>query len=368
MSTITTDYVVGLPEDLSPDLNYTNPNRAPLYLNLKALNRVRTIKSTGISWVDYTTQGVRTSIKTAITAAETTIAVSDPSIFSVGCYARVGDEAVNITGINGNDLTVTRAQLGTIAEVAAIGDEIIYLNDNVAEGAPLQGASYKGGVNFENKTQIIREEISISGTAEAISMPSGANVSNYDLEKIKKMDTVVGRIEQAVVSGIKFENGNKRGMAGVKQFLNDGQVVDANGVEISLDIINQALNQIFTAGGNLADGTYAMYIPPVQKLKLDRQLEKKVNNTTNDSTLGAVVTVVATTFGELPLILSNNILPTETLIINHDELMLTEVEGRGLFHVFQGKDGDKTDGLIVAELSLEARGLVKQGKIVNLAK
>src|SRR3712207_2539026 len=185
---ITVGRIVGKKEDLSPVLAYTNANKAPLYMNLTALGRVEPATQTKISWVDYSSEGTQTVLKTKISAAETTsFVVEDGSIFRKGCLAAIGNEVVAVTNISENTLTVTRAQHGTTAgKNYEVGEEIFFINDNIAEGADLQGANYKAGVNYDNNTQIFREEISISGTAEAIQVPSGGGVDAYSLEQTIK--------------------------------------------------------------------------------------------------------------------------------------------------------------------------------------
>ena len=232
----------------------------------------------------------------------------------------------------------------------------------------MQGANYKAGVNYDNNTQIIREEISLSGTATAITLPSGGGTDAYTFEQIRKMDKVVGKIEKAIISGKKFENGQKRGMDGVRSFLAKGQVVDASNNEISLEIIGNTLKKIFNAGGDLSGGNYALYVPGVQKMKISKLLKDYINSNPQNTTLGAVATHVATDFGTLPIIISNNLRSTEILILNHDDITLRPLQGRDLFHEYMGKRGDSTQGLILSELTIEVRNIHTMGMITGLKK
>jgi len=365
---ITVGRIVGKKEDLSPVLAYTNANKAPLYMNLTALGRVEPATQTKISWVDYSSEGTQTVLKTKISAAETTsFVVEDGSIFRKGCLAAIGNEVVAVTNISENTLTVTRAQHGTTAgKNYEVGEEIFFINDNIAEGADLQGANYKAGVNYDNNTQIFREEISISGTAEAIQVPSGGGVDAYSLEQTRKMDTVLGKIEKALVSGKKFEAGEKRGMDGAKRFLEKGQVVDAAGAEISLEIIGNVLRKIFNVGGDLSGGNYALYVPGVQQMKISKLLKDYIQATPAENTLGAVAKYVATDFGTLPIIPSNNLSSGEIMILNHDDMKIKEL--RGLTHQYMGKTGDNSKGLIVTELTLEVRNIHTMGIITGLKR
>ena len=367
---ITIERIVGKKEDLTPALAYTNANKAPLYINLVNLGNINPTTQAKTSWVDYSSEGTQTTIKTKVTAATaTSFIVEDASIFTAGCLAAIGDEVVQVTSISGDTLTVTRAQLGTTAGATyEIGEEVFFINDNLVEGADLQGANYKAGVNYDNNTQIIREEISLSGTATAITLPSGGGTDAYTFEQIRKMDKVVGKIEKAIISGKKFESGQKRGMDGVRSFLAKGQVVDASNNEISLEIIGNALKKIFNAGGDLSGGNYALYVPGVQKMKISKLLKDYTNSNPQNTTLGAVATHVATDFGTLPIIISNNLRSTEILILNHDDITLRPLQGRDLFHEYMGKRGDSTQGLILSELTIEVRNIHTMGMITGLKK
>ncbi|MDY4010781.1 MAG: DUF5309 family protein [Fusobacterium gastrosuis] len=367
---VTTDRIVGLREDLSPQLAYTNPNKAPLYMNLMALGNVETTTQTKISWVDYAAEGTQTSIKTRVASAgATTIEVEDATIFKDNSLIAIGSEVLLVSSIAGNTLTVERAQHGTTAgDAYEVGEEVFYINDNLEEGADLQGAKYKKGVNYSNNTQIIREEISMSGTALATNIPSSGGLDAYTLEQIRKMDLTLGKIEKAIVSGKKFEEGTKRGMDGVKSFLTKGQILDAGAEKISLEIIGAALEKIFNVGGDLAGGNYALYVPSRQKIKISKLLKDYITAPPQESTLGAVATHVATDFGTLPIIVSNNINSDEILILNHDDIKIRPLQGRELFHEYMGKKGDSIQGLILSELSLEVRNIHTMGIIKNLGK
>lgn len=368
--TVTTDRVVGLREDLSPQLAYTNPNKAPLYMNLIALGNIEPTTQTKISWVDYTAEGTQTSIKARVASAgATTIEVEDATIFKDNSLIAIGNEVILVKSISANTLTVERAQHGTKAGASyEIGEEVFYINDNLEEGADLQGASYKKGANYSNNTQIVRTEISMSGTLMATNIPSAGGVDAYTLEQIRKMDETLAKIEKALISGRKFEEGTKRGMDGVKSFLEKGQIVDAGGAEISLEIFGELLKKAFNAGADLAGGNYAFYVPPHQKLRISRLLKDYVTATPQDTTLGAVANQIVSDFGTLPIIISNNLRADEILLVNHDDIKLRPLQGRELFHEYMGKKGDSTQGLILAELTIEARNIHTMGIIKGLGK
>lgn len=366
---VTVERIVGKKEDVSQNLAYIDVNKAPLYLNLIKMGNIVPTSQTKISWVDYTSEGTQTTLKQAVSSnSQTTIDVVDTSIFNNGCLAVVGDELVKVTNISGNTLTVTRAQHGTTAgNNYAVGEEIFYVNDNIEEGADMVGATYKPGANYENVTQIVREEIVVSGTAQAIQVPSGSGVDAYSLEQVRKMDRTVGKIEKAIISGTKFEDGNRRGMAGIKSFLAKGQVIDASNQEITQDFFGNLLKKIHAVGADLT-GSYAFYVPGGQKMKISKLLKDYIKADSSENTLGAVATNIATDFGTFPVVISNNLRGNEILFINHDDITLRPLADRLLQHQYLGITGDNTKGFIVSELTLEVRNIHTMGMITNLKK
>lgn len=364
---ITTERIVGLKEELSPGLKYINANKAPFYLNLIALGKVRTIGSTTASWVDYSCEGTETVITAALTdTTGTSVTVADPTVFPVNSYLRVDEEVMLVQSIAEKVLTVKRGQLGTTAATHLINTPAYFINDNIEEGADLLGASYKPGENFTNYTQIVREEISISGTAQALAVPSGGGLDPYSLEMIRKMDKVVGKVEKAMVAGKKFATGKNRGMDGIRTILDKGQVVDANAEKITMEKLEALLKKVYLVGGDLQNGYYAFYIPPKQQSNINKEIEKYIVKEQTSSTLGAVVKEVYTSYGIVPLIMTPNLPDDEILLVNHENCEVRPLATRDIYHEYMGKSGDNTKGLILGELTLEVRGVHEQGKIVNL--
>ena len=103
-------------------------------------------------------------------------------------------------------------------------------------------------------------------------------------------------------------------------------------------------------------------------MKISKLLKDYINSKPENTTLGAVATHVATDFGTLPIIISNNLRSTEILILNHDDITLRPLQGRDLFHEYMGKSGDSTQGLILSELTIEVRNIHTMGMITGLKK
>lgn len=370
---IKTDRIVGMQEDVSGALKYVNPNKAPFYLNLLALGKVEEAKSTTVSWVDYTCEGTQTVLSEEMAdESGTTVKVADVTVFKPNCFARIEEEVLLVSNVQADGeklsgtLTVKRGELETKAAAHATGLPIYFINDNIEEGADLQGATYKAGANFDNYTQIIREEIEVSGTAAAIAIPSGEGIDAYSLEQTRKTDLMVGKTEKALVGGKKFKKGNNRGMDGIRSILDKGQIVDAGSSKIDTDIFSALLEKAYLTGADLQNGYYAFYVPPKQQAAITKLLEKFLKKDSGDSVLGATVTHILTDYGTFPIIMTPNIPNTEILLVNHDDCKLKPLSNRNLTHTYMGMTGDNIKGLLLSELTLEVRNVHTQGKIINL--
>lgn len=363
---VTTDRIVGLREEISQELNYVNPNSAPLILNLIKLGRVKKIGSTKVGWVDYEAKATRTTITSTVTNSETTIQVENSEVFKEGVLVRVADEVMKVTSISDKTLTVDREQQETTATQHEIGSEIIIINDGIAEGADFAEDIYKAGANYDNVTQIVREDIAVSGTATAINLPSSSGIDAYELEKTKAIDVVLAKAERAIVSGVKFEEGNRRGVNGIKEYIKKGQNIDAGAQDLTYEMLNELARMVYSAGGNLADTGYAFYVSGVQSVKIAKLLKDYIKATPQDTVLGAVASQIATPFGIIPIIISNNLDAGEILLLNHNHLELGML--RELEHMYMGQQGDSTKGMVLMEMTIEARGIHQQGRIFNLKK
>lgn len=367
---ITTDKVIGRQDDLSQELVLLSPNMTPLLANLAMMAKTGVVGSTTAEWVDYSTRGTHTLLTADATDVATTISVADGTIFKVGEYVAIGDEVIQVTAIVANDLTIVRGALSTTGEAHLTDDMVIYINDNREEGADFVDGTYRQGVNFDNYTQIFLEEIKVSGTEMSLTAPSASGLDSYDLEKLRKFDVIAGKLEKALMYGKKFKAGDKRGMDGILRFLESGQIVDAGAVDISMALLYEVLFKIYSVGGQLQNGYYALMMHPNQKNKIDVMLNDYTKNAQPLATnmLGGVVDYIKTQFGTLPILTSINCQPTEIDVVNFYEISLENLPGRQIKHEFISKTGDNQKGQLSGEYTVRVRNIHTHGKIKNLKK
>lgn len=123
---------------------------------------------------------VTSSVAIALTAADTTLTVPDASVFpAVPFSIQIDDEEILVTAVNlaTDELTIVRAQNGTVAAAHAIGATILTVDDftavtgrGVPEGwlvmphdSPMAGTP----ITASQVTQIIQQGIIVAGESEA---------------------------------------------------------------------------------------------------------------------------------------------------------------------------------------------------------
>lgn len=74
--------------------------------------------------------GIRTTISVGMTAAQTTMVVSDPSGFWVGMWAGIDDETMLVTGISGSSISITRGHDSTLPTSHQRGADLIEIRPN----------------------------------------------------------------------------------------------------------------------------------------------------------------------------------------------------------------------------------------------
>jgi len=361
--TVLQNQIVGKKESVSDELLLLNPLQTPM---LSAVGFGSAVSQVEHQWFeDKMVADVTTATATA-DAAATTITVADGSIFEPKHVAKVGEELVLITAVNGNDLTVTRGYADTTAAAIAANDEVEFQFVEGVEGADARKARYKGRTRVSNLTQIFDETISISGTAAATSEYAIDDL--YEYEKQKKELELALQLEKAVINGVKYESndGKVRQMGGLRQFIQTN-VTDAAGAPVSLDKLGDAFQAIFEAGGFATGGNYKIIVGAKQKRAISAVDANKINITRQDNGRGQVVDHFLSDFGAAEIILNNNVASDEIFIVDLNRVEIKPLQGRDFAHQYLGAKGDYVEGQIVGEYTLKLVQEQAHARIKNLA-
>ena len=346
MSKILSGELIGKRESVADQLLLLNPHQTPMIAMLGFSTPVTQVEH---QWFEDEMFADESTVTAAVDETATTVNVADAEPFRVGHIVRVNDELMKVTAINGNNLTVSRGYAGT--EPAAITEGAVIEVQFVegVEGADAREGRYKPRVRKSNITQIFDETIEISGTALAVNNYSIDDL--YEYEKQKKQEELALQLEKALINGIRYEDGAVRQMAGIRSFI-ETNVFDAGG-NLTLDIIGDAIQAIYAAGGFKTGGQYEIVVPPNLKRKISQLDKDAVRINQGEDSRGTVVNFLLTDFGEFPVSINNNLRPDEVFILDKNRIKIKPLQGREFYHEYLGKKGDYLQGMIVGEYTLE---------------
>ncbi|OYD08540.1 SU10 major capsid protein [Paludifilum halophilum] len=354
-----TNLQVGIPESVSDELLWLNPNQIPL---LSMVGFAEAAANTKHEWLEDEMFATESKLAADVLAGDTSISVEDAEPFRADVIARVGSEMVKVTSVSGTTLTVERGYAGTTDADHTTGDKIEFLFVEGVEGADARKARFKQRTRKENYTQIFDETISISGTSLAV---ANYNIDDiYDYERSKKMLELALQLEKAAISGIKLENGQIRQMNGIRN-----QVVthvDSASEALTMDKINNLAQDLYEAGAFASGSDHVLIVPAKQKRVVSQFDSTKVQLDRNDRVRGMVVDALVTDFGEFPVLLNNNLDANEAMLVDLNRVAIRPLRGREFSHEFLGKKGDYVEGQIVGEYTLELYQEKAHGRLSNL--
>jgi hypothetical protein len=359
---ILSDSLIGKKECVDDQFLLLNPYQIPL-LSMVGFGTPVT-QSTHVWYEDEMFETQSTITAAIADESATTVSVADAEPFRTNQIVSVEDEFLKITAIADKALTVTRGYAGTTAAAHASGSQIKVQFTEGVEGADAREGRYKQRKKAENFTQILDDTISISGTAEATSQYGVA--SEYAKEQAKKQLELALQLENALINGKKFDNGNVRQMGGIRSFIQTN-VDNVASAALDTNIIGNIAQDIYEAGGFKTGGQYVFVAPAKQKRKFSALNDINVRYVQADHSRGTDVDKFLTDFGEFPIAIDNNLKPDELLFIDLNRLVVRPLQGRQFSHYYLGRVGDKTQGQIVGEYTLEFQQEKAHARVTGLA-
>lgn len=363
MSKVYSNDLVGVRESVVDEFLLLNAHQTPL-LNLIGFSEA--VTNVEHVWFEDELFAYESTLAGAVAdGTASAIEVADAEPFRVGHVVKVGEELMLVTGITGTSVSVERGYADTTASAQTAGTKVEVLFTEGDEGQDARNARYKARKRVSNLTQIIDDTVELSGTAMAVNQ-FGVD-DEYDKERVKKQIEMALQLEKALINGVKFENGTKRLMRGVRQFISTN-VSNASGEVVSDDILNDALQAIYEKGGFKQGANYKIMVGAKQKRALAKQLDaEKVRIDRLDNGRGMVVDHYISDFGSAEIILNNNLAPDEILIVDINRMAIRPLQGRDFGHEYLGKQGDYMRGMLLGEYTLEFKQEGAHARIKGLA-
>lgn len=364
MSKILSGELIGKRESVTDQVLLLNPYQTPFLAMIGYSNPVSQVEHIWFEDSMFATES-KVTAAAAVDAAQLTVADVEP--FRAQQVVKIGEELMLVTGVDkvGKKLSVMRGYAGTTAAAIVVDTTITVQFVEGSEGADARQGRSKPRVRKSNITQIFDETVEISGTAAAVDQYGIDDM--YEYEKAKKLLELALQTEKAFIGGIRYENGTVRQMDGVRSLIKTN-VKDLAGKDLTLDVLNDALQSIYTKGGFKTGGNYEIVVPATQKRvvgKFDREL---IRIDQSDKERGTVVSRLITDFGEFPVSINDNLGADEVLILDKNRIAIRPLNGRDFGHEYLGKKGDYYQGQIVGEFTLEFQQEAAHARIKGAKK
>ncbi|SDZ05083.1 DUF5309 family protein [Thermoactinomyces sp. DSM 45892] len=358
--------LIGKRESVVDELLLLNPHQTPM-LNLVGFGKP--IGNVEHNWFEDELFGDESTVTSAKTAEDTSITVADVEPFRTGHVVKVGQELMLVTAVDvaNKAITVVRSYAGTTGIAITDGSKIEVMFVEGDEGRDARQARYKPRKRVSNITQIFDDTVEITGTTLAINQYGIDNL--YESEKQKKLLELALHLEKAIINGLKYENGTKRLMRGIRSFV-ETNIVDGSAVgtgTITYDsVLTESFRKIYESGGMESGGRYVIMVGARQKTGLSNFDRDKIRLTRQENTRGQVVDHWISDFGAAEIVLNNNLAPDELMVLDANRIAIRPLQGREFAHELLGKVGDRLAGMLVGEYTLEFFQEKAHSRIVGL--
>ncbi|SER87441.1 DUF5309 family protein [Psychrobacillus sp. OK032] len=360
--TILQNQIVGKKESVTDELLLLNPHQTPM---ISLVGFGESVSQVEHQWFEDEMYADETTTTATALIDATTIKVADGSIFQAKHVIKVGEELMLVTVVNANDLTVTRGYAGTTAAAVGNAAKVEFQFVEGVEGADARKARFKSRKRVSNLTQIFDESISISGTAAATSEHGIDDL--YEYEKQKKLLELALQLEKAVINGVKYESGDGkvRQTGGIRNFIQTN-VKNAAGGDLTEDMLTDAFQAIYEAGGFATGGNYKIVVGAKQKRAISKLGADKITLERQDNGRGQVVDHFLSDFGAAEIVLNNNVAADEVFVVDANRTEIKPLKGRDFTHQYLGAKGDYVEGQIVGEFLLEFKQEKAHARIKGL--
>ncbi|WP_338753419.1 DUF5309 family protein [Bacillus sp. FJAT-52991] len=363
MTLIYNQDLIGKKQSVVDEILLLNPNQTPM-INLLGFSEP--VTATTHVWYEDEVFATKSTVTTAAAADVTELVVADVEAFRGDIVVKVDEELMLVQSVDpaAKKITVVRGYSGTTPVAIKANTEIEVLFVRGEEGAEARQARYKQRQRAENYTQIFDESVEVSGTAETVAQYGISNL--YEYEKAKKELELALQLEKAVINGIMFDDGKVRQMRGIRNFIQTN-VTDAANADITIQMLNDISQAVYSKGGFASGGQYAFVVPAKQKRKISDLQNDKLRLVQSETARGQVVDYIVNDFGKFQVVMNDNLKSDELLFIDTNRIKIRPLGDRAFHHKLLGVTGDRTQGMLVGEYSLELTQEKAHARIKGLA-
>lgn len=356
-------------EDVSDLIAINSPHETPL---LDALgDPARFARSTVHEWLE---DQLLANTDLVVTGSGSEIEVENPSRFRVGDQVRVGTEIMLVNEISEDDatITVTRGYGGTSSGSLSAGMILYILGNAALEGDDAAAARFAARSRVRNYTQIFSASVEVSGSELAVRQIGLRDELDY--QKNQRTRELLRDLENSIINGVapvsnpQGSTSVRRTMRGLNSFITTNRFVPGTviptGTALSEEQLNVALKSIWKSSAGNVD---LIVVGGTQKRAINQFVASNQRVTMDRENFKSLVNVYESDYGVCRVVLSRYVPSGTVLLLDSSRIDVVPLAGRSFHYKPLAVTGDKEEGMVVGEYTLEFRNENAHGVITGLA-
>jgi hypothetical protein len=367
-------------EDVSDLVGIVSPFETPLLDHLG--DSSRTARSTIHEWIEdellSSTDVINQTTFTPDAATATSVTVANGSRFRSGDMVRVGNsrEVIFINSVSGNTLTVVRRYGNSPATNLLNGQRLTILANGILEGDDMPEARFTNRQRRRNFTQIFAASVSVSGTMLAARQHGVTNELEY--QKQNRIRELLRDLEASVISGYALTS-NQAGTAGLRRSMNglvamittnnflpgSGPIPPGGGTgaDLTEELLNAALRVIWESSSSRVD---TIVVGGLLKRRINSFLAASRQASIGEQRFSNLVSEYESDYGVCKVVLARSMPPDAMMLLDSSRVEVMALDGRAFGYKAMGSSGDREQGMVVGEYTVELRNELAHGVVRGL--
>ena len=293
--------------------------------------------------------------------SDVTLTATDGTRFKAGDVLYIEDEALYVSSVSTNNLTVIRAFAGTTAAAHADGKDIICIGQALPEGNDAIEASHVDRDRRQNFTQIFGpRKVQATGTEQV--MPKYGLVRGGEMlyQFDKEMIELAKMVERALIYGTRYDDAvDQRTMGGFMYYISTNE--NSTGTALTEDLIGDQIAAMYNAGSTPGQG-FTMALNLANKRVLNALGTVEVQRADNGR--GTIVDYMDFDVGRVMFVVSRYMRNSDAIMYTADQCALATLRGWRAEPL--AKTGDADSLMAVAELSFRLKRQKYAAKFTGL--
>jgi len=371
-----------LVEDVGDVIGIVSPFETPLLDHLG--DAKRPAMSTIHEWIEdellANFDTINQTVYTPNAQDATAITVNNGSRFRIGDQLRpaAAREILFVTAVAANVLTVVRRYGGTPASNLANTLRLTIIGNAALDGDDRPDPRFTNRVRRRNFTQIFTAAVEVSGSMLAARQYGLGE--EIEFQKQNRMRELMRDLENCVINGV-APAANQQGSASIRRSMNglipaistNQYVPNTGGIpagggagfnELNEPVLNTAMRFIWENASSRVD---TIVVSGAQKRRINTFLSASRQSTSEQTRFRDLVSLYESDFGVCKIVLSRWVPPDTALLLDSSRIDVMPLQGRSFHFKPLAATGDRENGQVIGEYTVEFRNEAAHGLIRGLA-